>query len=366
MKKKVLFVMHLPPPVHGAAMIGKYIKDSLLINEAFDCLYINPTMAKDINDLAKISFKKLFSMLLLLLKIRNTIHNEKPEICYYTPASGRKGFYKSYIIVLWLKLHKQKIVLHFHNKGISKRANESVDSFLFKTFFKNVKLVLLSEYLYPEFKNYIDIKDVVYCPNGIPSTKNLNPSLIKLENKFINILFLSNMLEGKGVWTLLEALKILKESGVYFTCNFIGSWSQITEVEFNNKVNEFGLESYVVGHGPKYGIDKNKFFELADIFVFPTHYENETFGLVLLEAMEFAIPCISTFEGGIPDVVSDKETGLLIEGKNPILLASNIKYLIDNKDIRYQMGQEGYQRFKKLFTIERFEQRFITILKNIY
>ena len=34
---KVLFIMHMPPPVHGAAMMGKYIHESRVINEAFDC-----------------------------------------------------------------------------------------------------------------------------------------------------------------------------------------------------------------------------------------------------------------------------------------------------------------------------------------
>ena len=36
---RILFIMHMPPPVHGAAMVGKYIHDSRLVNEAFDCRY---------------------------------------------------------------------------------------------------------------------------------------------------------------------------------------------------------------------------------------------------------------------------------------------------------------------------------------
>ena len=41
MKPKILFVMYMPPPVHGAAMVGQYIHDSKLINREFDCHYIN-------------------------------------------------------------------------------------------------------------------------------------------------------------------------------------------------------------------------------------------------------------------------------------------------------------------------------------
>lgn len=45
MKSKILFIMHMPPPVHGAAMMGKYIHDSKLINDKFECHYINLTTA---------------------------------------------------------------------------------------------------------------------------------------------------------------------------------------------------------------------------------------------------------------------------------------------------------------------------------
>lgn len=59
MKPRVLFIMHMPPPVHGASMMGEYIYDSKVINEAFDCHYLNLTLAKDINDIGKGGIRKL-------------------------------------------------------------------------------------------------------------------------------------------------------------------------------------------------------------------------------------------------------------------------------------------------------------------
>ena len=59
MKPRVLFIMHMPPPVHGASMMGEYIHDSKVINEAFDCHYLNLTLAKDINDIGKGGIRKL-------------------------------------------------------------------------------------------------------------------------------------------------------------------------------------------------------------------------------------------------------------------------------------------------------------------
>ena len=60
MKYKVLFIMHMPPPVHGAAMMGKYIHDSKLINETFECRYINPSASSNIKEVGKLNIGKFF------------------------------------------------------------------------------------------------------------------------------------------------------------------------------------------------------------------------------------------------------------------------------------------------------------------
>ena len=63
---RILFIMHMPPPVHGAAMVGKYIHDSRLVNEAFDCRYINLATAANLEDIGKVRLAKFvdFSRLL--------------------------------------------------------------------------------------------------------------------------------------------------------------------------------------------------------------------------------------------------------------------------------------------------------------
>lgn len=53
MKPNILFILHMPPPVHGASMVGKYIHDSHVINETFNCHYFNLTLARDLNDIGK-------------------------------------------------------------------------------------------------------------------------------------------------------------------------------------------------------------------------------------------------------------------------------------------------------------------------
>lgn len=116
-------------------------------------------------------------------------------------------------------------------------------------------------------------------------------------------------------------------------------------------------------HGKKYNEEKEAFFENADMFIFPTL--NEAFGLVLLEAMEHALPCIATDEGGISDIVDDGETGFIVSKRNTEALADKIEYLLNHPEERMRMGKLGYKKFLDEFTIKKFEEGMVEIfIKN--
>ena len=60
---KILFVLHLPPPVHGASMMGKYIHDSPLVNHSFDCRFINLSASANVDEVGKLSLRKVIFLL---------------------------------------------------------------------------------------------------------------------------------------------------------------------------------------------------------------------------------------------------------------------------------------------------------------
>ena len=186
-----------------------------------------------------------------------------------------------------------------------------------------------------------------------------------LANQTIHILFFSNMMEEKGVWTLVDACKILKKKGVSFKCTFVGGWKDINEKVFNQKIASLGMQTEVAAVGAKYGDDKENYWLNADVFVFPTYYHNECFPLVLLEAMQHALPCISTKEGAIPDIIEDGVTGFIINSKNPNALAAKIIELVNDKDKRFAMGFNGYQKYKYQYTLSAFENRICNVLEQL-
>ena len=343
----------MPPPVHGASMMGKYIHDSKIVNESFDCHYINLTTAKDLTDIGKMGLRKLFQFAQLLYRIRNEVKRLKPQLVYVTPNACGGAFYKDFVVVQLLKAMGCKVVAHYHNKGVATRQERKLDKWLYQHFFKGIKVILLAEALYADMQRFVKREQVLFCPNGIQESPSTPKETHK--EKPPHIFFLSNLLINKGVLTLLDACRILKEQGYAFQCDFVGGeTSDMNAESFKQECIKRGIEDCVMYHGKKYGDEKLSFFQKADIFVLPTF--NECFPLVLLEAMEQGLPCISSAVGGTPEIVDEGKTGFLVPCKEVAPLAERISILLKDEALRKRFGEAGKIKFEKEYTLQRFEE----------
>lgn len=364
LKPSILFILHLPPPVHGAAMMGQYIHDSKVINGRFDCHYINLTTAKSLQDIGKGGVKKLWRFFCLLLRIVKGLVRVKPQLVYVTPNSHGGAFYKDFVVVQLIKLMGYRVIVHYHNKGVATRQDRWLADKLYRLFYKNLKVILLAEALYKDVEKYVKREDVFVCPNGIPASLDKEP-VTERKNEIPQLLFLSNLLVDKGVLVLLDALKVLKEKGYSFVCHFVGGeTAEIDAARFAEEVKTRGLNQMALYLGKRYGEEKNEEYGNADVFVFPTYYFNECFPLVLLEAMEHAVPCISTREGGVSAIIDDGVNGFVVEKRDANALADRIEFLLTHPEERLRMGIAGYQKFKNEFTLPKFETRMKQILER--
>ena len=372
MKQKILFIMHMPPPVHGASMVGQFIHDSQLINSSFDCHYVNLAVATRLEDVGKGGWHKAKDIWKKLIEVRKTVKAVKPDLVYITPNSAGAPFYKDFIIVMMLKMMGQKIVMHFHNKGVETRQDKWLDNWLYKRYFKDVILILLADALYEDVKKYVKREDVFVCSNAIPAISNAN-QVNENSDHVPHILWLTNIMKTKGIMEYLSALKILKDKGVKFQADFVGGLTkEMSGEEFDCALSMMGLNGCCTYYGPKYGDDKYSFFSQADVFVLPSY--TEAFPVSILEAMQFALPVVASNVGGVSAEVEDGVSGFLLGGKQPIMLntfrpdvceiADKLQVLLTDTDLRHKMGSAGREKFEREFTLEVFEKRMVEILSN--
>lgn len=360
-RPKVLFIGTLPPPVHGSAVVSQQIKDSKLIKETFRCDWVNLGISRRMDEIGKRTLAKPFRFVGAWLRTLWLLLTHRYALCYLAITCHGVGFLKDAPFVLLCKLFRKKIIIHQHNKGMSKDVDRWPYRWLLPLCYKNAKVILLSWHLYPDIERIVPRENVMICPNGIKvqAFKRSNGSTSKdteETNKLPRLLFLSNLIESKGVIVLLDALKILADKGYSFQCDFVGGETkEIDAKRFAEEVDKRQLNTLVVYHGRKYGEEKDAVLADTDMFIHPT--TEDCFPLVLLEAMSYCLPIVTTNEGGIPDIVNDGINGHICEKSNPESLAYCIEKLLVNAEKRKTKGEAGYRILLEKFTEVKFEEK---------
>lgn len=359
----ILFLGQLPPPVHGVTLLNSYLVNSAIVRSNFQIDVINLQFEFSLHKLGKFSVRKFTKAIAYGFEVVKKTLNIKPDIVYFTLVPTGFAFYRDAYYVLLLKLFRSNILIHLHGKGIEENCRNSIiKRKLYSWILKNTHIICLSTELAKDIRGVYNIPPFIVS-NGIEVQPYFNPETQRAQNNVPQILYLSNYVKSKGILILIEALSILSSKGFKFHARFVGAPFDVSVKMIEDQLMEHNLTSFADVLGPLTGEDKLAEYKRADIFVFPTMFE--AFGLVNLEAMQYSLPVISTFEGSIPDIVIDGETGFLVEKQNSEMLADKIAILLADKDLRNSMGRKGYDRFIKNYTLQHFESNMNEIFHNV-
>lgn len=363
-KNEILFLLHLPPPVHGSSVVGEQVKVSRLINDAFNGIFINLMLSRKVKESRKIKTVKIVRFLIIWMKLLRLLLHRRPELCYFALTTTGMGFYKDTLIVTLLRMFRVRIIYHIHNRGVSRASNHWLNRRLYAFVFRSSTVILLSRYLYKDVEQFVSPANVYYCPNGISDQLPITKLTSATDDRPFNILFLSNLIREKGVFILVDACSLLKERGYSFSCVFVGGEGDVSVKELKSYLREKGVTEVVKYCGKRYGDLKEMTFRDADVLVLPSTCD--CFPLVILEAMQHSLPVITAFEGGMPDMVDDGQTGYLIPRFNDVeTLTDRLEQLIRNPSLLAEMGYNGRMKYERHFTLPIFEHRLLMILQEV-
>lgn len=202
------------------------------------------------------------------------------------------------------------------------------------------------------FNAGINPEKIITIYNGIDSNRYsyLNPQSKReelgiKENDYL-IGTIGRLDEQKGIEYLFKALKIIKEQIQNFKCLVVGNGRLRSKLE-QLKV-KLGIKENVILTGAR--TDANDLMAMFNLFVLPSLWE----GLpnVLLEAMACEKPIIATNVGGVPELIENEKSGILVEPKDPNSLAKAIIELIKNKEKSKIVSQQARKRVEK-FSLDK-------------
>lgn len=363
MNKRVLSLVQLPPPVHGAAVMNKIVVSLFENSNSIENRTIEMKFSKSLSDLRKPSFSKFLSVFIILFKLLKQLIFNRPSLVYFTLTPTGGGFLRDCLYVLVIKMFNIRLVYHLHGKGVNNFSKKKwLFDFLYKKVFKNETVILLAKELYSDVAKYVRFENVIIVPNGLDCTSNkkaVNQSITKY-------CFLSNLVQGKGVIDFLEAFYELYIVSSDIEAIVIGGYRAdgtqlLVESFLQNKDIEFSKRIKFLG--PLYNEEKIAALCASDVFVLPTHID--TFPLVLIEAMANSLPCIAYDEGATFSMVSEGDVGYVIEKGRIDLLSKAMKKFIDDPTLVKKMSLNARKKYENEYTQEKFESRMIDAITSI-
>ncbi|MGV3636484.1 MAG: glycosyltransferase family 4 protein, partial [Flavobacteriales bacterium] len=354
---RVLVVGQTPPPHHGQAiMIARLLE---LRSEHLRIDHVRLAYSDDIGSVGKFAPRKVWILFTTILRVWWMRLRHGSQVLYYPPSGPAKvPVLRDIVFLLATRWLFPKVAFHFHAGGVSGYEARLPALFrpLFRWAYRKPDLAIRTAPQNPDDGLIFGAVRNVVVPNGVEDMRGSVPERTATAGAPLHILFTGVMTEGKGVGVALEAFRLALAEGLDAHLEMMGKWSsEAYREQCEAYVHQHGLGTRVRFIGVLSGPEKFARFAACDIFCFPSFYEAETFGLVLLEAMQFAKPVVSTVWRGIPSVVSDGHNGYLVSIQDPRAVADRLLRLRD-AELRRTMGLEGRRIFEREFTLNAFHR----------
>lgn len=195
---------------------------------------------------------------------------------------------------------------------------------------------------------------------GEPSPRSELRSLLNVDADAVVVLTVGQFVDRKGPWVLLEAAREVVKAVPDVVFIWIAP-NPITQAE-NDKIAGYGLggnfrlvDSRLLGDGHSSIL---RSYRMADVFVLPSLLEG--FPIALAEAMSAGLPCISTRVQGIPEAISDGETGILVDAGSSSALALAVVKLVTDRSLAKNLGESAARRAMTEFDEAKTAQEIIS------
>lgn len=304
-----------------------------------------------INKLLLINFLVAFAA-----KSYNIAKSHKIEIlhCHWWIPAGLIGAFISL-------LSNIPLVITVHGTDVRLLANSNTLQLIAQSVLQRAQAITVpSDYLLQEITRlFPSLHSKIF---KIPIPVDLKPSLTThRETPIHQLISIARLSPQKGLNFLIDACARLKSEGVALNLSIVGDGEE--REGLNRQIQSLKLVNEVTLLGE---IPHNKIGEYlakADLFILPSLQEG--FGVGLIEALLYKKPVIGTDSGGIPDIIKNGETGLLIPPQDPVAMAEAIKLLLKDKRLARRLAKNGYRYARANFAPERVAAQMLQVYQRV-
>jgi len=272
---------------------------------------------------------KVAVFILGLIKLVYTLITNREIVIIHIHGASYGSFYRKYVVFIIGKyIFRKKIIYHIHGGGFQlfyNKSNSFSKRLIEKLLGQSNFVICVSQSWYEYYVRNFKFQAIELLPNIIDY-----PTILKKSSETGNItfLYLGLICEQKGIFDLLKVIVKNKEQyrgKIKLLIGGNGETHRLMDLIEKHKINDI-----VEFLGWITKEDKINALNMADVYILPSY--NEGLPISILEAMSYGRAIISTNVGGIPEIVRNKENGLIIEPGNQEQLEQSLDYFLENPE----------------------------------
>jgi len=351
---KLLVFAHTPPPHHGQSYMVRLMLDGFggdqrlrrhsapVASHGLTCYHVNARVSKELEDIGNFRLSKLFLLFAYCLQAIWCRFRYGVKTLYYIPAPGKhSALYRDWLVMFLCRPFYKHIILHWHAAGLGKWLETSIQ-FRSRAFtyhrMRNADLsIVLSKYnradaekLFPQRIRVVSNGIPDPCPgfenDVLPRRKARTAARIRLaagqtlsdaelaaaggDPRRFRVLYMAHCTREKGLFDtitgVLDANEKLEREHSPFSIELMiaGNFVNNTEKEeFDRVCDTSAGRKYIRYLGFVSAAQKDQALREADLFCFPTYYQNENQPVNLIEAMAFGLPILTTRWRSLPELL---------------------------------------------------------------
>ncbi|MCX6912372.1 MAG: glycosyltransferase [Verrucomicrobia bacterium] len=351
-----------------------------------ECYHVDARLSQKLEDIGDLRLGKFVLLLGYCLQAIWCRFRYGADNFYYIPAPGkRSALYRDWVVMLICRPFFKRVILHWHAAGLAKWLEVVVamrSRSLTYRLMKQVDLsIVLSKYNRADAEKLFS-RQIRIVSNGIPDpcprfAEEILPrrrarsaarrkllSGAKLDEadlrhtggdpQEVKVLYLAHCTREKGVFDTLTAVALAsqrlrsQQAPVSLRLLVTGGFVKAEDkAEFDRQIAESGMADMVEYLGFVSGEQKLRLLREADLFCFPTYYENENQPVNLIESLAFGLPILTTRWRSLPELFPENYPGL-VKVRSPEQLADRLLALMT-----IEIGAEFRDIFLRDFTLER-------------
>lgn len=333
-----------------------------------ELIHVRMNLSQEMDSAGRFRIAKVLELIRVVAGIYRAKIKYRPRAFYYAPSGPCLLTVMRDLVILgstrWLF---GMTVFHFHASGLSeftKTMNPLLRK-LYQIVFAHPDLAIHISGNVPKEGLSLGCKQERVIANGIPDSAGEYIIRSTAANARINVLFVNQLREDKGILVAIRAaLELMKEGAdIELTC--VGMW-QSDELQARAlTLIEPPLRSRFNFPGVVVGAPKWQYYRKADIVLLPSFFHSETFPVVLLEAMCFSLPVVASRWRGIPDVVEEGSCAILCEPKDVTSCRDALAQIIKDPVLRDNMGRKARERYLRNFTIDAYRKAMESALSQL-